>query len=212
MVFLYSLEGGVGEEIFEPFCPLLATTNVQENSLEMQGGTMPLQPRIFPIKSKKHFDTEHNLLMAKVIYSNGEILNIPYLDYLGEKRLKRKLRHNEMVVDIDNNQKYIFVCQYSPLSVWQQYIHIKCLCPICQSVFYRRLHRVIKMLRQDLSPFCCGSCKAIFNHLNNEQKLFIRKKMTSFRFIEEALDIKTYASNEDPYVKYKLSHKRKISP
>jgi hypothetical protein len=67
------------------------------------------------------------------------------------------------------------------------------------------------MLRQDLSPFCCGPCKATFNHLNDKQKLFIRKKMTSFQFIEGALDIKAYASNEDPYIKYKLSYKRKIA-
>jgi hypothetical protein len=206
-LFPYLLGGGV-EGAFS-VGRILSLASGPERTGDAWRFSMPLKPKIRPIKVERHFDDKNNLQMAIVTYSNNETTHMPFLDFLGEMRLKRKLRHNELVVDMDDNYKYIFVCQFSPLNRTQQFIKIKCLCPTCRSIFYTKLHRAIRMLRQNLSPFCCGTCRAAFNQLKADTKNTLREKMTSFKFIEGALNKKSYSTNEDPYLKYKLSYNRR---
>lgn len=173
---------------------------------------MPLEPKIFRIKITRYINKEH-LQMVNIIYSNNETIDIPYLDYLGEKHINRKLRNDEIVIDFNDDQKNIFVCKILPANPTQRFIKIVCLCPICNSVFYPKLHRVLRMLRQGLSLFCGGNCRTKFNNLKGIPRKRLIDEMMSFKFIEKGLKVREYYSNENPYIRYKLLHSNKhINP
>ena len=167
---------------------------------------MPLTPKIYLVKYKKFNDENLNLPMIKLKYSNGEVRIIPYVKYLGEKKINRRLKPREIVIDIYNDQKYIFVCQISPGSNRQTYLKIRCICPICGSAFYSRLNKVIGMWQGGFAPFCRGRyCRLKFDRLNGTAKEIIKDKINTFYFIEKALDIMDYNLKNNPYFKYEFS-------